>query len=178
MPAPRKTELLDDIRATLKERSNFIVTTYSGLSVDKMTDLRKRVRGKNARMKVMKNNLFRIALKESPAHKDIADQVAKDLFGPVAVTFTDEKDFPAVSKVLVDYGKEADKVAIRVGSMDGKYLPKSEVQAIANLPSREELLTIIGRGLNAPATKIATGINQIIASLARGIKAVGEKNGG
>ena len=49
--------------------------------------------------------------------------------------------------------------------------------AIASLPSKDELLGIIGRGLNAPAQKIATGMNEIIASLARGIKAIGEKNG-
>lgn len=61
--------------------------------------------------------------------------------------------------------------------MDGEFLDKKGVEAIAGLPGREELLTIIGRGLNTPATKIATGINQIMAGLARGIKAVAEKNG-
>ena len=61
--------------------------------------------------------------------------------------------------------------------MDGEFLEKKDVEAAANLPSREELLASIGRGLNTPATKIATGMNQIISSLARGIKAVGEKNG-
>jgi large subunit ribosomal protein L10 len=61
--------------------------------------------------------------------------------------------------------------------MDGQYLKASEVKAIETLPSREELLTVIGRGLNTPATKIAVGMKEVIASLARGIKAVGEKNG-
>ena len=50
------------------------------------------------------------------------------------------------------------------------------MKQIANLPTKEELLTIIGRGLNTPAQKIATGINEIMASLARGINAVAEKN--
>lgn len=176
MPAPTKVKQLNELKELLSERSNFVVTTYSGLTVDEISDLRGQIREKGARLKVVKNNLFQLALKEGEAYSKLGDSMASVLKGPVAVTFVDE-DFPSVSKLLVDYAKKQDKVEIKSGCMDGEFLEKKDVEAVANLPSREELLAIIGRGLNTPATKIATGMNQIISSLARGIKAVGEKNG-
>ena len=176
MPAEIKTKLLDELKALLAERENFVLTTYSGLSVVEIGELRAELRAKDGRMKVVKNNLFRLALQQSEHHKGAADSIAADLTGPIAVTFTGG-DLPAATKVLVDYAKKTGKIELKSGSLDGQYLDPAGVQQIANLPSREELLSIIGRGLNTPAQKIATGMNQIIAGLARGIKAVGEKNG-
>ncbi|MCB1316979.1 MAG: 50S ribosomal protein L10 [Leptospiraceae bacterium] len=176
MPAPVKIEQLNELKAILNEKQNFVLTTYSGLSVTQISDLRAEVREKNARLKVIKNNLFYRALKEIDGLAHVADDVRPFLEGPVAVTFVDE-DFPATSKVLVEYAKKSDKVQIKSGCMEGEFLKKTDVENIANLPSKDELLGIIGRGLNTPAQKIAVGMNQIIASLGRGIKAVGEKNG-
>lgn len=176
MPAPSKIKQLNEIKSMLDERGSFVVTTYSGLSVAEIGDLRGQVRAKGARFRVVKNNLFQLALKENAAYAEMNEQMAGVLKGPVAIAFIDE-DFPVVSKLLMDYSKKQDKVQIKSGIMDGEFLQKKDVEAIASLPSREELLAIIGRGLNTPATKIATGINQILSGLARGIKAVGEKNG-
>ena len=152
------------------------MTTYSGLTVEQMSRVRREVRAGKGLMKVVKNNLFRRALQESPEHKGVLDGLDKELHGPLAVTFT-ASDVPAVSKLLLNYSKEIDKVKIKGGCMEGRFLDAAEVGQIATLPSREELLAIIGRGLNAPAQKIATGMNAIIAGLARGVKAIGEKNG-
>ncbi len=177
MPSASNVERLSEIKAILAEGKNFVVTTYSGLSVEKVSVVRGEVRQLHgSRFKVIKNNLFRIALKESPDHAGVLEKLDKELHGPLAVSFTEE-NLPALSKVLVKFEKELEPVKIKGGCLNGVYLSGAEVKEIATLPSREELLSIIGRGLNTPATKIATGINQIIASLARGIKAVGEKNG-
>ncbi len=177
MPSVRKVEKLKEIQDILKEKTNFVVTTYSGLNVEQMSEVRRDIREHQGVMKVVKNNLFRIALKESPEHQAEAEKFDSALEGPTAVTFVNG-DFPAVSKLLVKVAKDMAPVEIKAGCMDGKFLETSEVQAIATLPSREEMLGIIGRGLNAPAQKIATGMNEIMASLARGLKALGEKNGG
>ncbi|MBI3394288.1 MAG: 50S ribosomal protein L10 [Spirochaetia bacterium] len=178
MGSPKKAEQLEQIKNLLKEKKNFVVSTYSGLTVEKMTDLRRRVRAKNGRLRVLKNNLVRKALAESDGHKDVLSQMDPDLFGPIAYTFVEDRDFPAVTKALLDYSKEADMVKVRSGSLEGRYLPTAEVKQIANLPSREEMLAIIGRGLNTPAQKIAVGMKEVITSIARAVKAVGEKNGG
>ena len=177
MPSVDNRESLVKIKEMLAKRSDFIITTYSGLDVEKMTDLRAKVRGKQAQLKVIKNNLFRIALQESEVHKKDAEKFIPQLKGPLAVTFMDT-DFPVIGKLLVDYGKNNKVVEIRSGFTEGKFLSKSEVTDMAGLPSKEELLTIIARGLNTPAQKIATGMNEIISKLARAVKAVGEKNGG
>ncbi|MBX7056472.1 MAG: 50S ribosomal protein L10 [Leptospirales bacterium] len=153
-----------------------MIATYSGLSIEQMNDLREQVRAKSARIRVLKNNLFRKALEANPAFKDVAPMMKDVLHGPIAVAFT-EGDLPAVSKTILEFSKKNDKVKIMAGCFELRPLDQKAVAQIADLPSREQLLSIIGRGLNTPATKIATGINQIMASLARGIKAVGEKNG-
>lgn len=165
-----------ELKEILGKYHNFVITTYSGMNVVEMGEMRTAVREKEGRVKVVKNNLFAIALKESSVHKDIADEIGSQLKGPIAVTFVGA-DMSATSKALVDFAKKVNKVEILQGCMDGKRLSKSEISAIASLPSREALLTIIGRGLNTPATKIAIGMKEIIASLGRGIRAVGEKNG-
>lgn len=176
MAAPRKEELLKEIKGILSERSNFVLMTYSGLNVEQMSAVRREVRAGKGLVKVVKNNLFRRALQESPEHAGALAGLDAQLHGPLAVTFT-ANDMPTISKLVLKYSKEIESVQIKGGCLDGRFLAKAEVTEIATLPSKEELLAVIGRGLNTPAQKIATGMNAIIAGLARGIKAIGEKNG-
>ena len=176
MPSVKNQERLGELKTILAEKKNFVVTTYSGLTVEEITALRGQIREQGSKLKVIKNNLFRIALKESGEHDGVLEKLDGQLKGPVAVAFTEE-NMPALSKLLVKYAKDSEPVDIKAGCMDGDFLSDADVKAIATLPSREELLAVIGRGINTPTTKIATGINQIMSSLARGIKAVGEKNG-
>lgn len=176
MASPRKLELLEGIKSLLAEKKDFVVITYAGLNVEQISGVRRAIRKSNGQVKVLKNNLFRRALRESAEHQGMADSIDNELHGPIAVSFT-KSDMPSMSKLLVNFSKELEPITIKAGCMDGKYLDKNEVNQIATLPSREELLTIIGRGLNTPAQKIAIGMNEIIAGVARGIKAIGEKNG-
>lgn len=176
MPSVENKQKVETIAALLKEKPNFVITTYSGLDVAKITALRSQIREANGTMKVLKNTLFQLALTQSEAHKEAAEGLKDVLKGPCAVIFVGD-DVPSVAKIVVEQGKSEEKLAVKGGYFEGRFLPKNEVLAIADLPSRDELLAIIGRGLNTPATKIATGINQIMSALARGIKAVAEKNG-
>jgi large subunit ribosomal protein L10 len=80
-----------------------------------------------------------------------------------------------VIKAYQGFQKETKKTELRGGVMEGRALSKSEVEAIGNLPSKEQLMAQIAGGLNAITTKIAFGIKEVPASLARGIKAVSEK---
>lgn len=177
MPSIENQEKLVEIKKILSTNKNFVIGTYAGLNVEQLLQLRAAVREKNSRLKVVKNTLFKIALKESPEHSALVDSLAPQLKGPVVVAFVDD-DLPSVAKLIKDFSEKNDKVQIKSGVMDGQYLSAAEVKDIAGLPTKEELLSIIARGLNTPAQKIAIGINEIISSLARGIKAVGEKNGG
>lgn len=178
MAAPEKVEQVESLKQMLAERSDFVMTAYSGLTVGEINDLRSQVRSKDARYKVVKNNLFFRALKEAGTYDEsVVEASNAELKGPVAIAFTGSEELPSVAKVLVDFAKKNNKVVVKAGCLEGKFLDGNEMKMIASLPSKSDLLTIIARGLNAPAQKIAVGMNEIISGLARGIKQVGEKNG-
>ncbi|TGL57229.1 50S ribosomal protein L10 [Leptospira ognonensis] len=171
-----KIEAVAELKTRLEKRPNFILASYSGLTVEDMTNLRAQLRKQGSEMKVIKNNLFLRALKESTLHKDKSIDFGDIYKGPLAAIFSTE-ELPAVAKVCKDFAKDKKDLDVKTGYFDGQVLDKKGVESIAGLPSKQELLAQIARGLNAPSTQIASGMNQIIASLARGIKAIGEKNG-
>ncbi|MCB1158734.1 MAG: 50S ribosomal protein L10 [Leptospiraceae bacterium] len=176
MANPTKERILAELKTSLESKPNFILVSYSGLNVQNMEDLRSQLRESGAQMKVIKNNVFLRALKESSSHTGKDIQFGQEYFGPLAAVFSDE-NLPKIAKVCKDYAKTNEKLVLKLGYFDGEVLDKNGVEGIAGLPSKEDLLSIIGRGLNTPAQKIATGMNEVIAGVARGIKAVAEKNG-
>ena len=174
MPSAVKTELKDEYAALLKKHPNFIVTHYQGLDVAQISALRKKLRDAGASYTVVKNNVFSIALKESGTAKDFPfDSTMK---GPNAIAFSGP-DVPAVAKVLRDFSKDNEKLKVTAGVMESTYFDAKGIAAIADLPSREQILAQLAAMLNSPATKIAGTLNNVIASLARGNKSVAEKNG-
>lgn len=174
MASAEKTSLKEEYAGLLKKYPNFIVTHYQGLDVAAITGLRKKLRDAGASYTVVKNNVFSLALKESGVAKDFPYDTT--LIGPNAIAFT-AGDVPAAAKVLRDYAKDNDKLVVRAGVMESAYFDAKGVRAIADLPSKEQILAQIAAMLNAPATKIAGTLNNIMASLARGINSVAEKNG-
>lgn len=174
MPSAEKTTLKEEYSAVLKNHPNFIVTQYQGLDVVAISNLRKKLREAGAKYTVVKNNVFSLALKESGVAKDFPyDSTLK---GPNAIAFTGA-DVPAVAKVLRDFAKENEKLVLTAGVMESTYFDAKGVKAIADLPSKEQILAQLAAMLNSPATKIAGTLNNVIASLARGIKSVAEQNG-
>lgn len=174
MPSQKNIDLQQNYSDTIKSSPNFILTRYTGLSVSQITDLRGKLREKGVTYKVIKNNVFKRALQETPEIDGFPYDSTFE--GPLAVAFVAE-DMPSAAKVLKEYAKEQDKLQIVAGVMETTYYDASGVESIASLPSKEELLATLAASLNSPATKMAGVMNNIMASLARAIKAVGEKNG-
>lgn len=170
-----KVQAVAELKTRLEKRPNFILASYSGLTVKNITDFRSELRKNGSEMKVIKNNLFLRALKESGKHSDKNIQFGEDYKGPLAAIFTDD-NLPTVAKVCKDFAKTNEKLVVKAGYFDGSVLNKKGVEDIAGLPSKEELLAQVMAGLNNPATSIASGINNIMASLARAIQAAAEKN--
>jgi len=169
-----KVNAVNYLKHKLEENNNFILVAYSGLTVKAMEDLRKKLREVNSSMKVIKNNLFLRAVRESGSHKQ-PDLTGKTEYkGPMAAIFGGE-NLPSIAKVCKEFKKGNESFAIKGGYFSGQVLSSGDVESIAGLPSKEELLAVIARGINTPATQIASGMNQIIASLARAIQAVAEK---
>ncbi len=176
MAKQEKIQAVLELKTKLENHSNFILACYSGLTVEDMTQLRAKLRAEKSEMKVIKNNLFLRALKESSRHQSSQIDFGSAFYGPLAAVFSEES-LPAVAKLLKDFSKEKPALQVKLGYFDGQVLDEKGVEAIAGLPSKPELLSMIARGLNAPSQQIASGINQIMASLARAIQKVGEKNG-
>lgn len=174
MPSAEKTTLKEEYAGILKKHPNFIVTHYQGLDVAAISGLRKKLRDAGASYTVVKNNVFSIALKESGIAKEFPYDTT--LKGPNAIVFTGS-DMPAAAKVLRDFAKDNEKLVVRAGVMESTYFDAKGVKAIADLPSKEQILAQLAAMLNSPATKIAGTLNNVIASLARGINSVAEKNG-
>ncbi len=165
-----KIDAVNKLIEKVKEYQNIILTDYSGVKVSELTKLRSQLKEKGAYYQVVKNNFFRKALKDAE-YSDIA----ASLKGPIAVAFANE-EIGDVAKVFKNFKKEQTKFDFFLGVIDGVIYDEKGVKKFADLPSKEVLLSQILSLINGPTTGMAIGINQIMTSLARGIKAVAEKN--
>ena len=164
MNREEKTELIETLQATLSEATTVVVTHQSGMTVAESTELRAKMREAGAGYKVTKNRVTRIAL------HDTKFKELEGLFtGPTAMGSS--ADPVAAAKVLVDFAKENDKLSIVGGSLDGKILDKAGVEALAKMPSLDELRAKLVGLLNAPATKVARVAQAPASQLARVIQA-------
>ncbi|NLV66194.1 MAG: 50S ribosomal protein L10 [Spirochaetes bacterium] len=163
-----KIDEVSVLKEKLKDRGNFILTDYSGVKVNDLAVLRRSLAEKNATYKVVKNNLFRRAIEESGYVK-----MDEHLKGPMGVAFSGDQ-IGDVAKVLKEFSDKNDKFSFFAGVIDRVVYGKNDIKRIADLPSKEVLLSQTMAMINGPARTIATGMNQIMASLARGIKAVAE----
>ncbi len=152
----------------LQARKNLFFTNYSGTKVKDLSELRRGLRQKNAEFKVVKNTLFKRALKEA-GYEGLDDY----LKGPLGVAFVNE-EIGEVAKVLKEFSKDREKFVIAAGVLENVVYNEEQIKKIADLPSKEVLLSQIMSLINGPATHVASGMNQIMASLARGINAVAE----
>ena len=159
-----KAELIETLQSTLSEAAAVVVTHQTGLTVAESSELRGRMREAGAGFKVTKNRLTKIAL-QGTKYEDISDLFT----GPTAMGTS--ADPVAAAKVLVNFAKENDKLSVIGGSLDGKVLDKAGVEALAKLPSLDELRAKLVGLLNAPATQVARVTQAPAAKLARVIQA-------
>jgi large subunit ribosomal protein L10 len=159
-----KRELVTRLNTVFKDTGLVVVAHYAGMTVAQMTDYRQRVKEAGGKVKVAKNRLAKLAL------KDTTYEPISDLFkGPTCLAYSE--DPIAAAKVSVTFAKGNDKLVILGGAMGATVLDANGVKALAELPSLDELrATLIGL-LNAPATKIARTVMEPGAMLARVIQA-------
>ena len=165
-----KAEIIEGLKQDLSEAQLAFVVDYRGLSVSEITDLRNRLRPIGGSCKVTKNTLMRIAVEGDenwqPMQEFLKDTSAFLLVG---------EEVGAAVKAYKEFQKATKKTELRGGVMEGRALTKQEVEALGDLPSKEQLYAQIAGAINGLATKIATGVKEVPASLARGIKAISEK---
>ncbi len=165
-----KAAIIEGLKQDLSEAQLAFVVDYRGLSVAEITDLRNRLRPIGGSCKVTKNTLMQIAINGDENWQPMEEF----LKGTSAFLLVGEEVGAAV-KAYKEFQKATKKSELRGGVMEGKALTKQQVEALGDLPSKEQLYAQIAGAINGVATKIAIGVKEVPASLARGIKAVSEK---
>lgn len=166
MPNAQNVEMLENIKTDLENAGAMWVVDYRGLTVKQIQELRRAIRGADATMKVYKNTLVHLALEQT----DGPDMDAI-LAGPSAFIFTGE-DPVASAKVIRDYAKENETLEIKGGMMDGAFLDVAQVQAVASLPSREELIAKLLGTISNPLVQTVRVLNGPMESFARVLGAI------
>lgn len=166
-----KRAMVGELKETLSQSQLAVVIDFKGLSVAEITDLRKRLLPTGAVCKVTKNTLMRIAI-AGDANWEPMTQFLKESSAFVLV----KDDVAGALKAYQDFQKASKKTELRGGVMEGRALTQDDVKAIADLPSKEQLMAQIAGAINGVATKLAVGIDQVPASLARAIQAIADKD--
>ncbi len=165
-----KKEIVTELKSSLSDAQLAFVINYEGLSVAEITDLRNRLRPLGASCTITKNTLMNIAIDGDdnwqPMQEFLTDATAFLLTG---------EEIGATVKAYKGFQKETKKTELRGGVMEGRALTKEQVEALGDLPTKDELYAQIAGSINALATKLAVGIKEIPSGLARGIKAVSEQ---
>jgi large subunit ribosomal protein L10 len=164
-----KKYLTTEYLGRLNASPYFIVVDYRGLKVGPITELRKRLHTAGAEMHVVKNALFRIAVKEA----GVAD-LGAGLEGQLAVV-TGKQDVSAAAKIVKKFGSEFDKPKIKFGYLKNQRLEGADIIALADLPSIEVLRARILGTIMGPAAKLAAVLKAPATQLTRVLQARVEK---
>jgi large subunit ribosomal protein L10 len=167
-----KTLVVDEVRTRLDASSATLVTEYRGLTVAEMAALRRALRSVGGDYKVFKNTLMRRAI-EGSDHAGLVEL----LEGPTAIAFV-HGDVSAVAKALRDFSRGAPALVIRGGVLDGVLLDAAALGALAELPSRDVLLSMFAGALAAPMRTMAGLFKALPQNLAYGLAALLEEKGG
>jgi len=164
-----KEQIVSELQGKLKEAKLGVLTSFSGMNVAKMEALRTALRKSNAELKVVKNTLLGIASKETDF-----SILAEHFKWPVAVVLS-HKDPVGPTKALIDFAKKNPELEIKIGVLDGKLLTKSDISALAELPSREVLLGKLVSVMAAVPTSFVTVLSGVPRSFVQVLNAYCEK---
>ena len=151
---------LDKLKTELAKVSTVILTTFQGITVENDTKLRRAVQAAGGKYQVVKNTLAERAGAGTPA-----EGVLKNLKGTHSIAYT-QTDPVALAKALTKIAKDVPAFQFKSGVVEGRVISISEIQQLANMPSKEELIGKIMFLLNAPAQRIAMALNALPRNLA------------
>ena len=166
MARPEKVAVVEEIRTKLDEADAAVLTEYRGLTVHELADLRASLRPTGTQYKVFKNTLARRAI-EGRGLDEITD-----LFeGPVAIAFV-HGDAAAAAKALREFGRNHEALVLKGGLLGERVISPNEIEALAELPSREVMLTQIAGLFQQPLTRAAGLFQAFTRNFAYGVQAL------
>jgi large subunit ribosomal protein L10 len=155
-----KQQDLDHLKTELAKVSTVILTTFQGITVEEDTKLRRAVQAAGGKYEVVKNTLAELAGSGTPA-----EGLLKNLKGTHSIAYT-QTDPVALAKALTKIAKDVPAFQFKSGVVEGRVISISEIKQLADMPSKEELISKIMFLLNAPAQRIATALNALPRNLA------------
>ncbi len=164
-----KQELIDELHGKFEAAKAAIVTEYKGLTVAEITDLRNELRKSRLEYRVVKNTLAIRAAAGTSAQK-LNDYMQ----GPTGLVLG-FGDPVAPAKAVTEFAKKNGKLKVKIGIIEGSLANEKELKAIASLPSREQLLSQMAAGFQAPASKMARLLNATVARLGYALAALKEQ---
>jgi large subunit ribosomal protein L10 len=176
-PRAEKVAVVDEVRQHLDDADAVILTEYRGLTVKDLAGLRRSLRTNGGEYKIFKNTLVRLAAKQSGL-----EELDDLLTGPTAIAFV-SGDAAAVAKSLRDYSRTNPLLVIKGGVLGDKVIGPTETAALADLPSREQLLARLAGLMAAPLQQFASLMQALPRNLAYGLvalrdqRAAGEPDG-
>jgi large subunit ribosomal protein L10 len=171
-PRPEKVAVVNEVREKLSSSDGAILTEYRGLNVTELADLRRSLRAAGGQYKIYKNTLVRFAVRELGL-QDLEEM----LLGPTAIAFVDG-DAAAVAKSLRDFARGNPNLVIKGGVLGETILTAKDASALAELPSREQLLAQLAGAMAAPLQNMAGLLKALPQNFAYALRAVAEQKGG
>jgi len=173
MPITRKQkeEILAGLVKKFKEAQSIVFAQNKGLTVNQVQELKRKLREKNADMKVAKKTLMKIAAKEAGYDVEIPDEA---MVGAIGAVFSND-DVAAGAKIVYDYARKHKALALLGGLLDGKVMTMEEAKALAMLPSKEELMAKLVYLLKSPISGFHGVLNNTIAGFVRALNAIAKK---
>lgn len=166
-----KQQIVTGLQENLSDTMMAIVIDYKGLTVAEITELRNQLRPAGAQCKITKNTLMRRAIQGDEKWEPLADWLSDS-----SAFLLIKDDLGGAIKAYQAFQKATKKTELRGGVMDGQTLSQAEIKAIGDLPSQDALIAQIAGAINSVTAKIAVGINEVPASLARALHAHSESD--
>jgi len=155
----KKAFEVEALAEKIKNTPSIVLVNYLGLTVEEVTQLRSQLYENDCEMKVTKNNIIKRAVIAAGY-----DRLVDGLSGPNAIAFSNS-DSVSAAKVIYEFAKDHPKLELKSGIVDQNVLDTAQMAQIAQIPSREALLTMIAGGLLQPIKEVAIGLSMHIENL-------------
>lgn len=165
-----KDEIVSEVKEMIDSASAVYLTDYAGISVEDITDIRNKFRKEGVKYRVIKNTLFKRALKETGKFEKLNEH----LIGMTGYVFAGSNPI-APAKIIQKYFDEKQKLPLKACYVDGEFYAGSELKTLASLPSKEEIISGIMGSLNSPASGIVGVLNAVMRDLVSVIYEVSKK---
>lgn len=150
-----KQNVVNALVEKFESATSFVIVNYRGLTVAEVTDLRKQLRDAGVDMHVVKNTMIRKAAEVAGI------EGLDDVFvGPTAIAFSEE-EVVAPAKIMVEFAEETEALVVKGGSIEGEVVPVETIEAVAKLPSRDGLLSMLLSTLQAPVRNTALAFKAV-----------------